>query len=80
MRASELTTVVLALENRVNELSNKLENIIPIKERYYTFYCANCGNPFMLNENQKDSRTNHNRIFWCSSGHENVFKNNPLKL
>jgi hypothetical protein len=46
---------------------------IPFKVTLRVFYCADCGNPFVLNDDQFGRRFNKDKSFYCAAGHTNVF-------
>lgn len=61
----------LILENKL--LRENIELKDRIQDKNYIFHCANCGNPFVLNQSQYDRRKNKGNSFYCSAGHGNVF-------
>jgi hypothetical protein len=62
------------LEIELKELKRTVSNLKPFN--HHTYYCCNCGNPFIINQAQFDRRTDKSRVFYCSAGHGNVFNKN----
>ncbi len=61
-----------ALETQLQTLKNKCESKL-LPENTYKYHCPECGNPFVLNENQNQRRRDKNRTFYCASGHSIIF-------
>lgn len=68
MNKSELQS-----ENALLRENISLREVLQRNCRNYIFYCAECGNPFVLNEAQFEGRCGKNKRFFCSAGHANVF-------
>lgn len=83
MRKAELEAQHGALQSKVERLENQLRQLpkhshIIVKDSYVQFKCADCGNPFFLNEGQMSVRFDKGVYYKCSAGHSNVFTKQPL--
>ncbi len=61
----------LIVENRLLRENISLKDRLSVKN--HIFYCANCGNPLVLNQDQFDRRYDKGRTFYCAAGHTNTF-------
>lgn len=65
-----------AINGKIQKIEDKLGSpgtTIVIRDTYTKFDCADCGQPFLLNEGQMKKRYEKGRIFYCPAGHQNVF-------
>lgn len=77
-RFSAIQTQLTNIQKENKSLQEKVYQLYNIKfsHEYKKFECANCGNPFYLNEGQMLRKNDKGMVFMCSAGHSNVFKNN----
>lgn len=71
MKLKEIEVRLTTLSKRLDDLHFIVQLEIPPSE-YKVYYCAECGNPFVLNKSQNERR--QTRTFYCSIGHSNIFK------
>lgn len=61
------------LEEKIRLQQAQMSAMVKINSGVHIFYCAECGNPFMLNEDQFTRRQDKGRNYFCSAGHSNIF-------
>lgn len=61
------------IENHSQAIDRLEQRLNTTPTKYYRFACANCGNPFLLNEGQYSRRYDKGVTFTCSAGHGNMF-------
>lgn len=74
MNKSDLVKALLVKTEIINKIENIQISILKLSKEFHVFTCAECGNPFVLNEGQYDRRFNKDFMAKCSAGHANIWR------
>ncbi len=74
MTKKELQAALLAKNEIINKIEAMQKSVFKLSAELHVFTCAECGNPFVLNNGQYSRYLEPDFKATCSAGHTNIWR------